>query len=123
MRFAVIGCPISHSLSPEVYAPLFTKHSIDADFIRMLVVPSELPRVRELTRGLEGFAVTMPHKRNIIPYLDRLSETASACGADDTSSESWRRSSSCSSGEPAYWNGDEQCRKRDVSRMREVLRQ
>lgn len=81
MRFAVIGCPISHSLSPEVYAPLFTKHSIDADFIRMLVVPSELPRVRELTRGLQGFAVTMPHKRSIIPYLDRLSETASACGA------------------------------------------
>ena len=81
MRFAVIGCPISHSLSPEVYAPLFEKHWIDADFIRMLVVPSELPRVRGLTAGLSGFAVTMPHKRSIIPYLDRLSDAASACGA------------------------------------------
>lgn len=81
LHFAVIGCPISHSLSPEIYAPLFEKHGVDADFRRLLVVPAELPRLRVLTEGLSGFAVTMPHKRAIIRYLDGLSETASACGA------------------------------------------
>ena len=81
LHFAVIGCPVSHSLSPEVYAPLFASHGVEADFKRMLVVPAELPRIRELTAGLSGFAVTMPHKRSIIPYLDSLSKSASACGA------------------------------------------
>ncbi|MBO4847952.1 MAG: shikimate dehydrogenase [Clostridia bacterium] len=79
--YAVIGSPVAHSRSPEIYRPLFEKHGIDADFIRILVEPHELPYIRSIAQPLSGFAVTMPHKRAIIPYLDGLSAEAEACGA------------------------------------------
>lgn len=80
-RFAVIGCPIEHSRSPEIYMPLFEKYGIEADFARIRVERGELWRAMERLRGLDGFAVTMPHKAAILPYLDRVSEEAAAVGA------------------------------------------
>ena len=81
LHFAVIGSPIAHSRSPEIYGELFSKHGIDAEFTRLLIEPCELSHIRSLSDGLSGFAVTMPHKRAIIPYLDRLASTAEECGA------------------------------------------
>ena len=81
LHFAVIGSPINHSRSPEIYRELFSKHGIDADFIRLQVEPEELPMIGRIASGLSGFAVTMPHKRAIIPYLDKLVPSARACGS------------------------------------------
>lgn len=81
MRFAVIGFPIEHSRSPEIYGELFSKHGIDADFLRIAVKKDDLPRLGQITEGLSGFAVTMPLKRAIIPYLDELDNNARNCGA------------------------------------------
>lgn len=78
--FAVIGCPVSHSRSPELYEELFEKNGIDASFIRRTITAAEASSVRELTKDLSGFAVTMPLKRLILPYLDALAPSA-ACGA------------------------------------------
>ena len=82
-HFAVIGDPIAHSRSPELYAPMFEKAGIDADFLRLRVSAEELFDIRETAKQLElsGFAVTMPHKRAIIPYLDALCPEAEAAGA------------------------------------------
>lgn len=80
-RFAVIGNPIDHSRSPEIYAPLFLKHGIDAEFLRIRVDIDMLPELKTITRGLDGFAVTMPLKRAVIPYLDRIDESATSCGS------------------------------------------
>jgi len=80
-HFAVIGCPISHSRSPEVYADIFSVRGVNADCVRMLVLPHELSSVAELTKCFAGFAVTMPHKRAIIPYLDKIDVSADRCGA------------------------------------------
>lgn len=82
-HYAVIGDPVNHSRSPELYAPLFEKAGIDADFLRLRVTKEELPRIREIVfeNGLSGFAVTMPHKRAIIPYLDALDESAERAGS------------------------------------------
>ena len=81
--FAVIGDPIAHSRSPELYAPMFEKNRIDADFLRIRVSREELPNSRQIAvaRRLDGFAVTMPHKRAIIPYLDAVDENAAAAGS------------------------------------------
>lgn len=81
--FAVIGDPIAHSRSPELYAPMFEKNRIDADFLRIRVSREELPSIRQIAvaRRLDGFAVTMPHKRAIIPYLDAVDENAAAAGS------------------------------------------
>ena len=82
-RYAVIGDPVNHSRSPELYAPMFEKANIDADFLRLRITKEELPRIRETAaeKALSGFAVTMPHKRAIIPYLDALDESAAAAGS------------------------------------------
>ncbi len=82
-HYAVIGDPVNHSRSPELYAPLFEKAGIDADFLRLRVTKEELPGVRGIAseNGLSGFAVTMPHKRAIIPYLDALDESAERAGS------------------------------------------
>ncbi|MCH5278313.1 MAG: hypothetical protein J1E60_00810 [Christensenellaceae bacterium] len=76
--FAIIGDPVSHSRSPDLYAPMFRKFGIDADFLRLRVTPEELPKIREIVNqaGLHGFAVTMPHKRTILEYLDCISDSA-----------------------------------------------
>ncbi|MBQ2517444.1 MAG: shikimate dehydrogenase [Clostridia bacterium] len=80
-RYAVIGCPIEHSRSPEIYLPLFEKYGIEADFTRIRVERGELGRAMERLRALDGFAVTMPHKAAILPFLDRVSEGAAEVGA------------------------------------------
>ncbi len=84
-KYAVIGYPIEHSRSPELYAPMFEKFGIKAEFDRIAVKEDELSSIREIAaeRGLSGFAVTMPHKRAILPYLDEISDFAQrACSVN-----------------------------------------
>lgn len=79
--YAVIGFPIAHSRSPEIYRELFDKHGIDAGFLKLPVTAEQLPSIRSICKELDGFAVTMPHKKSIMQYLDEITETAAACGA------------------------------------------
>lgn len=81
--YAVIGDPIAHSRSPEIYAPMFKRFGINADFLKLHVTAAELCRIRTIAseHSLSGFAVTMPHKRTILPLLDGVDETAAACGS------------------------------------------
>lgn len=81
--YAIIGDPVEHSKSPELYAPLFLRHNIDADFLRIRVTNDELSNIREIvdSRSLDGFAVTMPHKRAIIKYLNGICDGAKASGS------------------------------------------
>lgn len=89
--YAVIGDPIAHSRSPELYAPMFEQANIDADFLRLRVTREELPRIRDIAAGyaLDGFAVTMPHKRAILEYCDAVDGSAvgAGCGNIVTISE------------------------------------
>lgn len=80
LRYAVLGDPISHSRSPEIYNALFEKYGIEACFSTLRAGLFEAPCIRELTEGLSGFALTMPLKRAVIPFLDSLDPSAS-CGA------------------------------------------
>ena len=81
--YAIIGDPVKHSRSPEIYAPLFLRHSIDADFLRIRVTKDELANIREIVKSysLNGFAVTMPHKKTIIRYLDGICDEVKASGS------------------------------------------
>ncbi len=81
LHYGVIGCPIAHSLSPEIYGQLFEKYGVSADFSRILIEPGDIGMLREITGGLSGFAVTMPYKRAVMQYLDGITDTAAECGA------------------------------------------
>ena len=81
LRFAVLGFPISHSRSPEIYAPMFRGAGLEAEFLRIPVKAGEAGRIRGIAEELDGFALTMPLKLAAIPYLDGLAPSAAACGA------------------------------------------
>ena len=62
---ALIGHPVTHSLSPAMHNASFAEEGLDFVYVCLDVAPDELPAA---VLGLEalkfrGFNVTMPHKR------------------------------------------------------------
>lgn len=84
--YAVIGDPISHSLSPFMHDYWFQQHGIDASYIPLHVEPADLQHAIESMKllGISGFNITLPHKQAVIPLLDQLDETAQHMNAVNT---------------------------------------
>ncbi len=84
--YGVIGCPITHSLSPLMHNDAFKNLGIDAYYHAFHVEKENLSdAVRGLKAlGVAGFNVTIPHKTTILPLLDGLDVSASVCGAVNT---------------------------------------
>ena len=81
MKFALIGHPVSHSFSAQYLNARFKNEGIDAHY-ELIDLPdiAEFPTLIQSGK-YDGFNVTIPHKRAIIPYLDHLSPEAQAIGA------------------------------------------
>ncbi len=86
IKSAVIGHPISHSLSPVIHGYWFKKYNIDGAYQAIDIAPDQLPsRVLDLrAQGYAGFNVTVPHKQNMMTLCDMLDNTAHAIGAVNT---------------------------------------
>ena len=85
LRLAVIGDPIGHSRSPQIHLPTLHKFHPDTTFERVRVKKGELKEF--LTRAkkeLDGFNLTMPHKADILPFLDYIDPLAETIGAVNT---------------------------------------
>ena len=82
----IIGDPIRHSLSPVMQNAAFAAGHLDYVYVPFAVTPENLGRavVGLKALGVCGFNVTIPHKTAIIPFLDRLDESAEAAGAVNT---------------------------------------
>tara|TARA_X000000368_G_C23041522_1_gene717152 strand:- start:1308 stop:2114 length:807 start_codon:yes stop_codon:yes gene_type:complete len=74
-KYLVIGNPIEHSLSPKLHNYWFKKNNINAIYEKRLVDENNLKKLcNEVKNGkLDGFNVTVPFKKEIIPYIDQLS--------------------------------------------------
>ena len=81
-KFAVIGNPILHSLSPAMHNWIFEKLKINAEYIKINIEPNQIPVVlnKIRTKELNGINVTLPYKQNIIEYLDDINIRASKMG-------------------------------------------
>lgn len=86
LKFAVIGHPVEHSLSPVMHAANFASLSLDATYGKFDVAPGDVARfVRDAGRGgYAGLNVTVPHKREVVSALDRLDESVVRYGACNT---------------------------------------
>lgn len=84
--FAVIGDPIAHSKSPDMHSIWYDELNINASYIPIHVEKESLHHAVESMKllGISGFNVTIPHKEEIIPYLDELDRTAQKMGAVNT---------------------------------------
>ena len=76
MRYCLIGERLSHSYSVEIHK----KRGVEYEL-------KEVPRenlAEFLKEDYDGFNVTIPYKKDIIPYLDGVDKTAEKIGAVNT---------------------------------------
>lgn len=85
-RFAVIGHPVAHSLSPAMHAANFAAIGYDGEYGRFDVAPEELASFVRARRdeGYLGLNVTIPHKLAVLPLLDRVDGSVKVYGACNT---------------------------------------
>src|SRR5690625_3696378 len=82
----IFGDPVEHSLSPPMHNRAFAVLGLDWVYVPFHVTPEHLASAVEAVRALRlaGVNVTVPHKVNIVPHLDALSEEAQLMGAVNT---------------------------------------
>jgi len=83
---ALLGYPVSHSLSPEIHNAAFAATGLDYCYLALNVRAEDLEiAFRGLkVAGFAGLNLTAPHKERIIPLLDGLTDEARAIGAVNT---------------------------------------
>ncbi len=88
-HLGLIGYPLGHSLSPKIHAAALRSCGLDGDYSLFPIHPDDrqslkglLARVR--SGEIQGLNVTIPHKQNVMPFLDELTPTARAIGAVNT---------------------------------------
>lgn len=85
-RYAVIGHPVKHSLSPEIHL-LFAEQT--HQFIQYDKIESPLDKFTEtvaefIKGGGEGFNITVPFKHAAYELADELDDSAKCCGSVNT---------------------------------------
>ena len=82
--YGVIGNPIGHSLSPVMQNAGFQARRMNAVYLPFLVrdLKDFVGAIEAL--GIRGFSVTIPHKEQILKYLDDCDPLAEAIGAVNT---------------------------------------
>lgn len=109
-RYGIIGWPLGHTMSPTLHNWGFGQIGLDAVYEAWPLEPGGVAdfirRVR--TEPILGASVTIPHKRAVMPLLDRLTDRALTVGAVNT----------------LYWDGDRLCGENtDVTGLTAPLRQ
>ncbi|MBP5378764.1 MAG: shikimate dehydrogenase, partial [Ruminococcus sp.] len=76
-KFALIGHPLGHSMSPLIHEKLFALSGLsDTSYELIDIAPEDITKSRELLESLRGLNVTIPHKQSVIPLLNELAESA-----------------------------------------------
>lgn len=82
----LIGHPVEHSFSPPMHNAAFDALGMDYAYVAFDVNPNDLSSAIEGAKSLniKGFNVTIPHKIEVMQYLNELDEVASLIGAVNT---------------------------------------
>lgn len=76
-KYALIGHPLGHSMSPLIHEKLFALSGItDYSYELIDIAPEDLTAKENMLRELKGFNITIPHKTAMIPMTDNLGESA-----------------------------------------------
>ena len=84
--FAVIGDPIDHSLSPTIHNAAYRQLNLECTYIAYKIPTGELKSGIESLKSIKisGFNVTVPHKIEIMKFLDDVDESCKLIGAANT---------------------------------------
>src|SRR5512137_912492 len=81
--FAVLGHPVSHSLSPAMQNAAFAAAGVDGVYVALEVAPDALEAAVRgaASLGFGGLNVTVPHKEAVVPLCAALDLVAEQVGA------------------------------------------
>ena len=84
--YAVIGDPIDHSLSPNIHNAAFRHSKLDHTYIAYKIPAGELAAGIDALKAIKiaGFNVTIPHKIEMMKFLDEMDTTCKVIGAVNT---------------------------------------
>lgn len=86
IKLGLIGFPVNHSLSPKIQNAALAACGLDGEYSLFPVAPNDMRGLKDLldrirSGEITGLNVTIPHKQNVIPFMDELTPTAQAIGA------------------------------------------
>lgn len=84
----VIGDPVEHSLSPQMHNAGYEKLGIDDEFV-YIGCKVKIENIADFIRGVRamqvrGISCTVPHKMEVMKYLDEIDGVAEKIGAVNT---------------------------------------
>ena len=84
--YCIIGDPIYHSLSPSMHNAAFNSLGLNCTYIAFRVPKGQLEESINALRtvGISGFNVTIPHKVDVLKYIDHLDSSAVKATAVNT---------------------------------------
>ena len=84
--YGLIGHPLSHSFSKKYFNKKFKEAANDTSFYELFPLKSieGLSDIMEANKNFKGLNVTIPYKEQVIPFLDKLDDSAAAVGAVNT---------------------------------------
>jgi len=85
----IVGDPVSHSLSPAMHNAAYEKLAIDDQFVYLganvkVTNLKEIILAMRVMENFHGLTCTIPHKIEILKYLDWVDEKAKKIGAVNT---------------------------------------
>ena len=89
IHLGLIGYPLEHSLSPKIHTAALKECGLEGEYSLFPIALNDkdgLKNLLERVRSNEilGLNITIPHKQNVFPLLDQLTDTAQAIGAVNT---------------------------------------
>ena len=84
LKLAVLGSPISHSLSPQIHTEAYRILGIEADYGRFEVDEASLGSFIKTHTDWSGFSLTMPLKEKGLELCSEVSESVKVIGALNT---------------------------------------
>ena len=78
LRLDVVGDPIDHSKSPLIHETVLKSLKLPYEYRKVRIEKGHLAEyLHEVAKNqINGFNLTMPHKQDIIPYLDFIDDEA-----------------------------------------------
>ena len=84
--YGLLGWPVGHTASPAMQNAAFAALQINAAYVPLAVEPAKIADAINslITLGFAGANVTVPHKVEIMSFVDELDEMARRIGAVNT---------------------------------------
>ncbi|MBK9925403.1 MAG: shikimate dehydrogenase [Anaerolineales bacterium] len=88
-KLGLIGYPLGHSLSPKIHTAALKACGLNGDYSLFPIHPDDKQGLKDLldrvrSGEIHGLNVTIPHKQNVIEFMDELTSTSQAIGAVNT---------------------------------------